>query len=42
MEPTNEASNLRYLSEDETSYIESVVRRAEAEDEQDATRIKYV
>ena len=42
MEPTGEANNLQCFSEDETSYIESVVQRAEAEDEQDAMRIKYV
>ena len=43
MEPTGEANNnLQCFSEDETSHIENVVQRAEAEDEQDAIRIKYV
>ena len=43
MEPTGEANNnLHCFSEDETSHIESIVQRAEAEDEQDAMRIKYV
>ena len=41
LEPTSE-TNLHCFSEDEKSYIESVVQRAEAEDEQDAMRIRYL
>ena len=38
LEPTNETS----FSHDEKSYMEAVVQRAEAEDDQEALRIKYV
>ena len=41
LEPTNE-TNLQSFNDDEKSYLEGVIQRAEAEDNQEALRIKYV
>ena len=40
LEPAGETT-LHCFSEEEKSYIESVMQRAEAEDEKDAMRIRY-